>query len=73
MLGITAVLCVFNKALQFTKHFLHTPSEVSVPYVIARGWIDWTPMVSLALRSLDLNLHTSNFNWHSYCTLRLVE
>lgn len=68
-------MCIRNKcfyrALQFTKHFAHTSPEFGVVLHDSRGWIGWAPVISLALRLLDLNLHTSNFNWHSCCPVLL--
>lgn len=31
--------------------------------------VGWTPMVSFSLRSLAPSVHTSDFNWHSSCTV----
>lgn len=54
-----AVPCVSIEhcSLQSTLHL-----SLVWPYMTAGEWIGWIPMVSLGLRSLDLNLHTSHFN-----------
>lgn len=55
---------------QFTKHLAHTPLAFSAAFS-GRAWIGRTPLASLALRSLGLNLHTGSSNWHSCSTLLL--